>query len=138
MKRLVLLPLLVMLACTHAPPNLSPQGTAAFNNTRVIKTLDLLRDAAIDANAQTPPLLQTSTTRKIVSFHQLALKTIDASQTGWMSAVGVALFQLRSDPSLLPAEVQFLRPYFDLAQGVLDALKTPPSANVVLELPEAA
>ena len=138
MKRcLLLLPILALLGCQHAPPTLSPQGTAAFNNTRVIKTLDLLRDVAITANAQTPPLLTTPTTRKIVNFHTLALKTIDASQTGWLSAVSVALFQLRSDPSLLPTELQFLNPYFDLAKSVLDALN-PPHAARFLALPEAA
>ena len=131
------LPLLLAISCTHAPPTLSPQGTQAFNNTRVIKTLDLLRDAAINANAQTPPLLSTPTTRKIVNFHTLALKAIDASQTGWMSAVSVALFQLRSDPSLLPQEIQFLQPYFDVAKSVIDALNTP-HAELHHVLPEAA
>ena len=136
MKRSLLILLFASAACVKAPPTLSPQGTAAFNNTRVIKTLDLLRDAAINANAQMPPLLSTPTTRKIVNFHSVALKTIDASQAGSMSAVSVALFQLRSDPSLLPAEVQFLNPYFDLAKALLDSLNT--HAELVIALPEAA
>lgn len=108
-------------ACNHAPPNLSPAAAKNFNNTRVIKSLDLLRDAAITANAQTPPLLSTATTRKVVNFHRFALKTIDASQDGWRAGVSVALFQLMSDPSLLPAEAQELQKYFNLAKAVIDS-----------------
>lgn len=113
-------------ACNHAPPNLSPAAAKNFTNARVIKALDLVRDTAINANAQTPPLLSTSATRKIVNFHKFALKTIDASQSGWQSAVSVALFQLRSDPSLLPAELAVLQPEFNLAQAAIDAVKVAP------------
>jgi hypothetical protein len=136
MKKLIWIPLLFALGCNHAPASLGPQATADFNATQVIKTLDLVRDAAIAANAQTPPLLTTATTRKVVNFHALALKTIDASRTGWKPAVSVALFQLMSDPSLLPAEVQFLQPYFNVAKALIDAVT--PQASLTISYPEAA
>jgi hypothetical protein len=137
MRKIIWLPLVFALGCVHAPATLTPQGTADFNATQVIKTLDLLRDAAINANAQTPPLLTTPTTRKIVNFHALALKTIDASRSGWKPAVSVALFQLMADPSLLPTEVQFLQPYFNVAKAIIDAY-TPPQASLYLDYQEAA
>jgi hypothetical protein len=124
-KHLVFVCLLALgaTACTHTPPTLSPVASKQFTATRVIKTLDLLRDAAIDANAQTPPLLSTVTTRKIVNYHKAALTTMNASLDGWQNAVSVALFQVRSDPSLLPSELAVLQPYFNLAQAVIDAAK---------------
>jgi hypothetical protein len=124
MKSLMLLALILSLspACASAPPKLSPTATQAFQKTRLIKVLDLLRDTAIDGNAQMPPLFSTPTTKKIVTVHQTALKVIQATDTGWANAVGVALAQLSHDPSLLPTEVQLLAPYFALAADILKGL----------------
>ena len=49
------LALLYVPACTNAPPTLTPAGIAAYRGTQAIQSLDLLRDAAIAANALTPP-----------------------------------------------------------------------------------
>ncbi len=108
-------------ACTPAPPTLSPNAQRDFNNTRMIQALDVLRDGAIAANAQTPPLISTTTTRKIVFYHQTTLKAIDASKSGWKPATQITLFQLMSDPSIPIAEHAVLQPYFNLAKAVLDS-----------------
>lgn len=115
---------LSFVACVHPPPTLGPVAQADYKKTQVIKVLDLLRDAAVDANAQTPPLISTATTRKVVTVHQAALRTIQASDQGWASAVGAALAQLGHDPTILPSEVQKLAPYFTLIASVIQQVQT--------------
>lgn len=104
-------------ACVHAPATLSPAGQQAFNNTRVIHGLDLLRDTAIAANAQNPPVLSTATTRKIVTYHESALKEINALGSGWKAAVSTGLDEAAKD---LPIkESMLLAPYFSLVKALL-------------------
>ncbi len=110
---------LTFVGCASAPPTLGPVAAADYKKTQVIKVLDLLRDAAIDANARTPPLMSTATTRKVVDVHKTALLTIQGSDTGWIGAVTAALQQLSRDPSILPAEAQKLAPYFTVIASVL-------------------
>jgi len=111
--------MLAFVSCASAPPSLSPAATTAFKKTQVIKAIDLLRDVAIDANAQTPPLVSTATTRKIVEAHRTALLTIRASDSGWAAAVGATLDTLSHDPSFLPEEVSRFAPYFSLIAAVI-------------------
>ena len=61
MKRalIVLLMLAVVPACTKTPPELTPEAAIAFQSTRVIKVLDVVRDAAIAANELVPPIIST-------------------------------------------------------------------------------
>ena len=79
------------------PPNLTPVGQAAVQATQVIKALDVLRDFAITANAQNPPLLLTTDTRKVVDFHTAAVKTVTAVPAGWKATVQAGLTQLQAD-----------------------------------------
>lgn len=116
---LILLLSLAPAACAPPPPHLSPTSTTAFQKTRIIRVLDLLRDTAIDGSSEVPPVLSTATARKVVQAHQAALKAIQASDTGWPQAVSVILAQLSHDPSLLPEEAQRLAPYFALAAELL-------------------
>ncbi len=108
---------LVLPACAPIPAPLSPAGKIAIQNTRVIKALDLLRDAAVDANAAVPPLLSTDTTRKIVTWHRSTLLVIQASGSGWQTAVKEGLTQLKAD--LPAADVVKLAPYLTLIQTLL-------------------
>ena len=48
---------------TPAPAGLSAAGVVAFNQTRLVKALDVIRDTAISANAQPKPLISTDETR---------------------------------------------------------------------------
>lgn len=109
--------------CNHAPPTLSPVAQTAFTNTRVIKALDLLRDTAISANAQTPPVLSTATTRKIVTAHEATLKIINAAGSGWQSAVTQALNELVKDKALLPAELAVITPYVSMIQTLIAGIR---------------
>src|SRR5690349_18119193 len=109
--------LTLSVGCTHPPPTLSPQARTAFQNTRVIKGLDLLRDTAIDANAQVPPQLSEVTTRKVVTYHRSALLIIHASGSGWQSAVQTGLDELLRD--LPPVDQTLLTPYVTLLKVIL-------------------
>lgn len=114
---LLLVALALAIGCTHAPPTLSPQGVQAFNNTRVIKGLDLIRDVAVDANAQTPPIVSTDTTRKIVTYHRSALLVIHDIPNGWKATV---LTGLDETVRGLPAkESQLVAPYVALLKTLI-------------------
>ena len=109
----------IFAVCAKAPPTLSPAGAAAFHATQVVKALDVLRDFAISANAQAPPLISTADTRKIVDFHESAVKTIGAVPAGWRNIVAVGLAQLQHD---LPAAVWTrLAPYAALVTALIES-----------------
>ena len=107
-------------SCTHAPPTLSPAGAAAFQATRVVKALDVLRDFAIDAEAQTPKMLSTANARTIVTFHESAIKTIAAVPGGWKPTVTAGLEQLQHD--LPAADWQRVAPYVNLVRVLIASL----------------
>ena len=104
-------------SCAKAPPSLSPEGVAAFNALRVVRALDVVRDTAIDAEAQVPPLISTANTRTIINFHEAALKTIAAAPGGWKATVLAGLDQLKAD--ILPAAWARIRIYIDLLKVVI-------------------
>ena len=104
-----------------APSTLSPVATAQFYKTRVVKSLDVVRDTAVDANALVPPLVSTPTTRTVVKWHESTLKVIDASAAGWQTAVSTSLDELLKD---LPAgDAKVIQPYVALAKTVLQEVQ---------------
>lgn len=108
-------------ACRHAPPTASPQAQIAFQATRAIKALDLLRDYATDANAQNPPLINTDLTRKIVVYHRSAITTIHDFPSGWKPSVQTGLDEVLKD---LPADTSAkLAPYVSLVKAILVEVK---------------
>lgn len=118
MKQLSLIVLFSLLfACAKAPPNLTPEANAAFKGTQAVKALDLLRDTAISANAQVPPVLSEAITRKVVLYHQSTVKVIQAAPTGWKATVGTGLDELLSN--LTPSERAVLAPYVTLIKTVI-------------------
>ena len=98
-------------------PQLSPQGVAAYQATQAVKALDILRDAAIGAEAQDPKLLSTEATRKVVLFHRAAVQVIGTTPEGWRPTVTAALDQLQRD--LLPPEWERLEPYLVLIRALI-------------------
>jgi hypothetical protein len=114
---LLLVVLLCLPSCASAPPNLSPAASQAFQKTRVIKALDVLRDFAIDAEAAVPQVLPTATTRKVVQYHQSALKIMQATDSGWKEAVAAGLTELVA--TLAPDERAKFTPYVTLVQTLL-------------------
>jgi hypothetical protein len=82
---------------TSPTVNLSATGKAAYQATKVVKALDVLRDIAIDAEAQSPKLMSTESTRKVVRYHAATVKTIGAVPTGWKSVADEGLTQLQKE-----------------------------------------
>ena len=106
--------------CTHAPPTLSPAGTAAFHATRVVKALDVLQDFAIAAEAQNPKLISTANTRKVIDVVAASVRTIQAAPGGWKPTVLAALAQLERD--VFPAEWARVLPYVSLVRSVIEVV----------------
>ncbi len=108
-------------ACASAPPNLTPQANQAFYNTRVTKILDFLRDTAVSAHNQNPPVVSTAVLRKVVLYHESSLKIMHAAGSGWQPAVLAGLDELTKD--VTPAEKQLLAPYVALAKTILQEVR---------------
>jgi hypothetical protein len=108
---------LTLAGCAPPPPTLSPAGQAAVIGKQVIQALDVLRDFAISANAQTPPLLSTANTRKIIDYHESAVKVIEAAPSGWKATVLAGLDQLKVD--LPPADWLRILPYVALVKSLI-------------------
>lgn len=106
--------------CGHAPPNLSPSGASAFHKAQVLHVLDLVRDTAIDGNKlgdSGHPVISTTTTRRVVTWHQSALNVMSAAGTGWQAAIESGLNEVVKD--LPAAEGQVLAPYVVMVNTVL-------------------
>ena len=107
--------------CAKAPPELTPPAQQAFYKTEALKGLDLLRDFAISAEATTPKVLPTSTTRDIVETHRSIVVVMRAADAGWREAVSTTLDELlrrRSD-----AEQTTLAPYIALIKVLLKEIR---------------
>jgi hypothetical protein len=118
----LILALVGVSACASAPIVRSPQAVAALAATQTIQALDLIRDFVIAANAQTPPLVSTSTTYNVVFYHQEAIKAIKAVEgiTSWKGAVQDGFDYLVKTFS--PAEKALLQPYIDIVTAVLNGV----------------
>lgn len=108
---------LALFGCAKAPPTLSPAGAAAFQATRVVKALDVLQDFAIGAEAQTPKLLSTDNTRKVVTYVGASVKTIDAVPGGWKPTVLAGLTALEHE--VPAAEWSRIVPYVNLVKALI-------------------
>lgn len=130
MKRWVFLLIgtMALASCTKQPPDLSPDAVIAFQATRVVKVLDVVRDAAIAANELSPPALTTDTTRTVVLWHKTAIQVIQATPGGWKPTVKASIYALTCHPlagsgpctpQLPPDAVTRLYPYIGLALVVI-------------------
>lgn len=134
MRKLLSLILLVAIGtigCAPAPKPLTPAATIAFYKIRVVRVLDVVRDAAIAGNEMAPPLISTNSTRTVVLWHKSAIQVIQAVPGGWKPAVKAGIYTLTCDvrfktieigvcsPQLSPAEIEKLSPYFSLAYVVI-------------------
>lgn len=100
------------------PPNLNPQATRAWYGTEVIKGLDVIRDAAVAANAVQPPVAPTSDTRIVVEWHQSAVRVIHEIPNGWQPAVLKGLDETMA--KLSPSTRYALDPYATLARTLIE------------------
>ena len=112
---------LLLSSCAPAPPNLTPAASFAWKQHEIQKDLDIIRDLAIDANAQQPPILSTETTRKIVLWHEMAIQLVHDAPLGWKATLLTSLGQLSK--ALTPAEYQVIAPYVDAGIAALEKLQ---------------
>lgn len=108
--------------CAPPPPNLSPAASAAFTNQRVQKALDIIRDTARDAAAQTPPVIPQATANKVNDWHEAAIKVIHATGSGWQPTVTTSLDELLKN--LTPPEQALIGPYVTLAKTLIAQVTT--------------
>lgn len=127
---------LLMASCGPVPAPLTPDAKLAFHATRVVKALDVVRDAAIASNETTPPIISTNSTRTVVLWHRTVVQVIQAVPGGWKTTVKASIFVLTCDvraydptpayptpppctSQLAPAEVVRLAPYVGLVLIVI-------------------
>jgi hypothetical protein len=117
-SRMALVALLLFTAsCAKAEPQLTPQGVAAYQAKQVVEALDILRDAAVAAEAQDPKLLSTETTRQVVEFHKTAALAAGAYPAGWQQSVAASLARLQA--SVAPDDYRKIEPYVVLIKALL-------------------
>ncbi len=95
--------------------NLSPTGLDEYNKTRVIKALDIIRDAAIDG--EKVGVFAHNDTVNIVTFHKSTVQVILASTTGWKPTVQTAVNELVKH--LSAAGQAKVAPYVPLVTAIL-------------------
>lgn len=137
-KWIVVLLLVVLVGCTTVPPTLTPEATAAFQANRVVKVLDVFRDAAIAANEMAPDKVTENDTRQIVLWHKASVQVIQVSPQGWRPTVLASLYGLTCDerakvptpgpatvciPQLPQPVVDQMRPYISIVVVVLQEVK---------------
>lgn len=109
-------------ACAgRLPPNLTPGGRAAWYGTQAIAALDVVRDIAIAANRTTPPLMAEVDTRRVVLYHQSAIKVIHDTPEGWRPVIEAGLDETLKN--LAKPQRDLLAPYADLVKAVLREIK---------------
>jgi hypothetical protein len=114
---LILLALSLTVACVKTPPTLTPDAAIAFKGLQAVRALDLLRDTAIAANDQKPPVITEEATRKIIMYHRSMVTIIQAMPTGWKVAVDTGLTELVKH--LSPPDKARLAPYVSLIKAVI-------------------
>lgn len=118
--RAVLLPLLLVAAlsaCALPPPNLTPAAVVAYNQTRLEKALDVIRDTAQDGSALTPPVVSVKDAVTVTKAHKSLVLIIESQGTGWQHQVSTTLDQLLAN--VLPATRAVLAPYVALVKALL-------------------
>jgi hypothetical protein len=113
----LLLGALLQSGCVPPPPGLSPQARQMWQGTRVIHDLDVVRDIAIDANKQIPPLLSEASTRQVVLTHKTAITIIHELPAGWQQMVLAGLDGL--EQQVPKREYEQIAPYVAIARAIL-------------------
>lgn len=98
MKKALLIILAFTISCTPVPKPLTPAAIASFHAIRVVKVLDVVRDAAIAANEVVPPVISTNDTRIVVLWHKTAVQVIAATPDGWKPIVKLSIYNLTCHP----------------------------------------
>ncbi len=120
---LVLALVLTVPACAPPPPNLTPAATVAFYQTRVQRSLDLIRDTVDDGTKTNPPAFSSATDRKVATWHQSVITVVHDAKAGWKVTLFTSLDQLQND--LSPADREKVLVYISLAKTILQEVNGP-------------
>ena len=116
----IVVALVTSTGCASAPASLGPAAHAAFNNTRVIRSLTLLRNTAEAAEVE--GIFSRNATRCTVQFHESSVKIIDATMSGWQKAVLVGLDEAFKN-CYVDRERTLLAPYVTLARVLISEVQ---------------
>jgi hypothetical protein len=94
----VALSALAVTGCVEKPPDLSPEAQTAFYANRVVKVLDVARDAAIAGHDLEK--ITTNDTREVVLWHKTSVQVIQVTPGGWKPIVKASLYALTCNPVL--------------------------------------
>jgi hypothetical protein len=108
----------VSVRCAPPPPNLTPQASVAFQNTEVLKTLDLIRDLAADG-AHTG-VISRADALLIVNWHTAAIRIMDARTSNYAVQITTGFDQVLAQ--LAPPVHERFAPYLTLLRTVLGLL----------------
>lgn len=114
----LILALIISASCSqHVPPNLSPKAQVAWQATRVIHAIDVIRDVAQEGTKTVPPVISVDVATKVTQWHRSALLVIHNTPNGWAPIVDASLSQVFEQLSA-PQKLQ-LGPYVQLARILL-------------------
>lgn len=126
MKRIALVLTLALMtsACAvtqwhgRSTAQLTTPGIVALHSLEVVKVLDVVRDLAIDGEAE--KIIAVDDARKIVTVHRSILLTIKEAPSGWKRTVTKALEELLAD--LSPSAKKVVGPYINSAFILIEAV----------------
>lgn len=105
--------------CAKLPPTVTtPQGKIAWENIQITKTLDLVRDLAVDAAHS--GIIIRSQGLLVVNWHTAAIKTLDARSLGWKTSITTGLEEALKE--LSPDQKKRFEPYVVLVRTILATL----------------
>lgn len=129
MKRLIAISIIFMAfaACGPTSPpntdparNLSPSGRAAYDATKIVKALDVLRDVAYEGEKQ--HIFSPASALKVIAYHRQVVSTIAAVPDGWKAVALTGLVQLEKD--LTTQEWAQIAPFVNLLKALYAAFGT--------------
>jgi hypothetical protein len=119
----LLLATIALLAIACVPPSLqTPEGRAGYTADQVVRLLQNLQSAAIDANAAIDPatgqpLLATATALRVVEFTIDSGRILKNAPEGWRASIGPAYAAMKDQ--LSAADRQRLGPYLAAVEAAI-------------------
>lgn len=86
----------------------------AFQQSRVERAINLLRDDVVDASHVIPPLVTPQVVSFTLNWHRVAVQTVNAAQIGWEKVITAQLNSFQSDlgssyKELFQPDVDFIK-----------------------------
>lgn len=89
----------------------------AFQQSRVERAINFLRDDIVDASHTTPPLIPPQVVSYTLNWHRIAIETVNTAQVGWEKIIIKQLDSFISD--LGPSYKEIVQPDIDFIKVFL-------------------